>query len=312
MPTPIVSTVEVQKHLKGSYESLARRLSETATIERKKIFGEDDPGKIRVIGTFKGHVIAVTETAKFVKVFYETASNGELVVIGAENISIPVYEGEGAVRQFARSEASAIVESFISGDSDLTQDRITDLMRTIDTDPAEADLHISGAMIEAVTDGSRRWRKQLFTADSATHSDLAETLEHFEPKFEKLTDGHMPSTQQEAYRSLVVCDLKNLVEQIEIIYNEASASFASLTNMVNTDSNLLKEESFVETKTAVQDLLAHLLQTQVSIAESLQSVNSISALGELHDAVALELLRWEAAGKHISRSVAAMTTNPTL
>jgi hypothetical protein len=306
MANPIVPTMEVKKHLVGSYEALARRLAEAALVERVKLFGEDDPGKIRIIGTFKGHAIAVTENAKFVKVFYETASTGELVVVGAETLSVPVYEGAGGVRAFARTEAKSIVESLIEGDVNLTQSRIVDLMRTVDSDPSEADKHIVGSMIEGVLDASRKWHKLL-----VTDAELAESIGELEPKFFKLADGSIPVAQQEAYRALVVGDLKSLLDSLETIHSAVTESFASLTTLIDTNSELLKEQSIVETQAAVKDLLAHLLSTQATIAEAVQNVHSISALGELHDAVAVELLRFEAAGKYVSRSVAELASNLT-
>jgi hypothetical protein len=306
MVNPIVPTTEVRKLVIGSYEDLTHRIEEAAFLDRERIFGDGSADRVKVLGTFKGHAIVVNEEGHFAKLFYEIASNGELMLMGREVLNIPIYEGKSGIRRFLMGEASNLVENFFITEPEQITIAIKDLMRSISSANDATDSQIVASYVESAFDTERSWRPLL--AERLTPAD-ASVLEAFEPKFLKLSGENIPPEQQEAYRTLVVSDLGTLVSSLDELHSEIGKSVASLTSLIDTHPELSRDESVVELRSAANDLMGDLLNSQHSIVDSLENVSSISALGELHDALALELTRRTIAGKYISQAVAEIASS---
>ncbi len=298
----LVSTEQVRKLLEGSYESLSREVESAV-----EALGEFQ-GVVKVIGTFSGHAIVVTDQGKFAKVFYERANSGDLVVIKYEDVSVPVYDSKGKLRNFFKEQAASLAESFLDGEIDT--ERVTNLMLAIESDTASTDDHIVEALIEG-SNADRPWKFQL---DAKEKSGVLQTvLEGLEipeasPKFTKLYDGSIPVVEHEGYRGLVRSDLTKLVADLDNLSGQIEEAFASLTNMIDTRPDVTKNEAVVDLTAFIKDLLSDLMGAQQAIAEALDQVTTVSALGKLHDALAEGKAQQSVAGQFIFRAVTKLAS----
>lgn len=300
MSPPMIPAKLVQKLVAGSYENLAVRLTSILSRSSKDFFGEDC--RIRVIGTFKNKAVVVSNTGKFANIFYESASNGEIVVVGKELIEMPVLNTKSGMISFLEKEADHGVGFFMEGATSEMQSVVLDLMRTLKDSSADdelAHLHTEGILQD------RPWRH--FLANNIDSLGVA-TIDQHESKFISLTGKTLTETDQAAYRSLITKDLSELTSSFTELHTKIQGSVAELTKLIDTDPELLKNESIIGLKELSVDLMEHITETQHSITGSVGTIGSISALGELYDTCSLELTRRTTVGNYISQAITGLVS----
>lgn len=296
-----IPTSEVRRLVRGSYEDLSHQVQMEVEGDRENIFGEGLP--VRIVGTFRGHVIALNGSGKLSKVFYEVADSGDVVLVGKEMLDVPIISSDRDRAKFLQSEAREVAGMFFDSGEYPQVRRIADIMRSVDSS-AFADKQVAQVRMDSST-RDRPWRR--FLAEHLEQADVG-VLGGFRAKYGYLEDAGDP----EAHRKLVEADLLGLVESYGDLESTLGDSFARLTKLGETQPDLLKNESAASILGTFRDFMEHLGESKKAISDSISEIKTIFALGELYDTMSLELTRRTLAGRYIQQVVEHFLTTQTL
>lgn len=314
--TPISSFVpseEISKLTFGSYEQLKLQVESSIEKSRDRLFGSAAP--VKVLGTFTGYAIVLSEDAKVFRVKYEKTDKGDIAPISAEALSVPAYTPQ-TIDKFAIREAKAYVDSFFSGAKTAASEHLKNLLPLVkEKQEPLAPVKINECF-ENLVRGERGWKKlyterrgQILEAVKSELTALSESRPAWREKFTRLYDGTMQlsSSEEPGYRELVTSDLKYLGEKIEGLLVKTETAVSALHGKVpalkteSKDATLQMFESFSE------DYVADLRGIKKALSEANSLLNGVDGLGKIYDVLASELQRYEVAGLFVEKMSRGLT-----
>lgn len=294
MTNQFVPAEEIHKLSEGSFEHLADRLDETVARNMAMVFGAKKPNQIQRIATFENKVVLATDDGRFTSVVFEEAQNGQLHIVSVTPAQVPTYD-ESNLYSYLVQEASNVIDRWMNGDHKGSTEILDSLIPHImeQTDPTDSEkVDAVAATIRRATPWKRLYQAQSETIKSFLGAAILEDIEahHSNDKYAKLNESAVSSS--EGFRDVVTSDLEFL----------ASICEGMSENLVNVDLNSLgakvegDEAALLQTFGAfAEDLKISLNGAAFSIRESLKSIESVSALGKLHDSLAEEVKHFEVA-----------------
>lgn len=301
-----VPTEEIRQLTYGSYEHLRSRIEAVLGENRVRLFGSETP--VQILGTFSGYAVVLSEDANVYRVKYQEADSGELKVVGAEKIGVPVYSSSN-MEEFLVREAKEIVGQFLGGRSDSARERLRGLAqfaRETTTLNPEGVVEAFGILVR----GERPW-KRLFveraaqiraTLDKAQLKALDESVAS--PKFSALYNGTIAESQIGGYRDLVLSDINYVSDRLDTILastREAIALFNKSGQSSVDDPAISMFDSFA------QDFVSDVGVTRRALSEARGALTSIVDLAKIYDVVAEAMNRYDVASVFVGKMSRRLT-----
>lgn len=291
---------ELRKVTEGSFEQQISRLEQA--LSEEKVFGEEP---FKIVGTYPTHVVALSESGTCLRLRYEAAANGKLLVTGKEPVEISVYN-PSTMESFLHKEALKVVESFLYGQTEAAKERLRGIAPFVGHQAALTDDQVVEALLVGL-EGDRPWRtffrgrteeinKVISEADTV---DLAKG--RLESKFIKLYDASMEESELEGFRSLVLADLSYMKDRVR--------SLADLVSQATDAATIVQEGMVEEADRAVlttfgafgEDLLDNLRGLARIVGDAPSHLKRVDHLGRLYDVVVESVNEMEIAGRFVTR-----------
>ena len=255
-----------------------------AVAEQSDLFGGSDDVDVRVIATYKDHVIVANSEGDF---FRAGIKNGNLDKV--EQIDVPAISEE-QIGRHVRDQANRAVQAILSGDIELAQEELRSLSAL-----ADQGNRLTAESVER--DASTRWYSE--SSWFAAVEDEASKLEAFlgddlpkldesSTKFEGLLDE---STDADKYRSSVTSALKSLRDRMTemderlALAKQVDEGYTSPNNDATAAADFAE---FTESMTEDLDAVIGLLSDAVTISED----GDVKSLAKTHDVLASDLNEW--------------------
>jgi hypothetical protein len=249
-----VPSEEIQKLTLGSYEHLRAQVEEAIGAAREQLFESAAP--VKILATFAGHALVLSEDAKVFRVKFEQTERGGVAPISAEALSVPAYNAQ-TLDRFALREAQAYVDAFFNSAKTEAASHLQTLLPLIkEKAPAPPPVKITEAFQNLVK-GERGWKKVYTERLSQIRASVQDSLPKLDEgrlpeKFRRLYDGKTPAAELNNYKGLVTSDLKYLGERVEALLETAEKDVAAFKGQVpalkveERDATVKMFESFSE------------------------------------------------------------------
>jgi hypothetical protein len=289
MADMIVSPSLLEPLVKGSYEQLSGKINEAVSRDSENIFGTGTE-KVRIIGTFKNHVIVVNEHAKFAKVMFEQTDTDQIVITGFNKLDIPVVEsGDKLVEANSGLASKAIME----GSTDLARSLIHDMMR----------------MSSGDRDQASKIKVNMYMNDLPSISETLDTVqkmgfESYKNEYEgKYTSLVLDPAYAMDHRvgEAVTQNLNNLLNNYYEMSEQTLALVAKMTKVTENDP------TNAELKTFMESFADDVSKSHSAMATSMADVRSIQALGMLYDVSAERFQKQAHVFRQLSNAVGTIT-----
>lgn len=290
-----VPTESMQQLLHGSYEHLISGL-DTALDRKKDLFGEG-VGTVKVLGTFPGSAVVLTEGGKFFRVSYEPSPNGEVKITGKKDLHVPLVTSN--LGEFLRAEASSVVDAFLEGAHDKVEAKLQGLLPFIDRMTATSDASVVEAVVISLKT-ERPWRRVFKEQGPKIRKFLWDDLSRFEetrlrPKFSQLYDGSVPADNLGEYKDLVLTSVKSLSEKVSTLAKTLEDARNSLIGAPASFKDM-GEDAMVTTFSAfVEDLFDDTQALASDLGEAAAKMTGVPDLGRLYDSVVEKMNDFEMA-----------------
>jgi hypothetical protein len=286
---------EILKLTKGSFEHLSARIEKVVSEEKSRLF---ENANVQVLATYPAHVVVLTDAGKVFSTKYEESAAGELRLISAVEIDASIYPRQ-SMGKYLRKEARAVADLYVKGLVAEAALKMSQLARLVDADAALDDQQVVETFASQLL-RSRSWRSAIAERTEQVGEVLGESYSEISAnklraKFFKLYDGSLSDAELENYRGLVNEDLGHLMKRIHAVRERTLESVSRLRE-VATKVPEAHQETVATFEAFVNDLVTDLTELPDGLAETIQGVESVGALGKLYDTVAEELLRYEVAG----------------
>ncbi len=296
-----IPTEEIARLSKGSFEAQISTLGGVVTENKKALFGES-VGEVKIVATFPGRCVVLSEGGQFVSVRYEPGANGSPRIVGHEKLTIPVVEGADATA-YIRKEALKAVDAFMNGDvkgaSELTHS-VLQLSQRVGHGLNESKVL---GMVEIEMKSGRPWQKiykERLVRIRSTVSDKIGLVESakLDPKFARLYSGKEPADKLEGFRDLVQEDLRYLKDRVTALGDLVEASLES-AKPVLASKDLSKEEAALTFRSFAEDLLHDVRRVAQIVNEGSKRFSKVESLGKLYDSIVMYLYPREVAGQFV-------------
>ncbi len=301
--TGFVPTEEIRQLTYGSFEHLRARVEESLEESSSRLFGKDAP--FQVLGTFQGYAIVLSEDARLFRVKFQESDVGEIKIVGAEQISVPVYSASN-MDQFLIREAKSVVDAFLKGSVSVAHEKLRGLAHFAKDTPCLVPEKVVESFATMVR-GERPWKRlyaeranqirSVFTKEEAKKLDQ----DHLVSKFHALYDGTVQESDHSGYRDLVLSDLNYLSGRIDSLLGSTNVSLKlfndsrSKLRAEDTDPLLSMFESFSE------DFGQDLVFIKRALTEAMQHLGRVDELGKVYDVLAEALHSYEVAGRFVEK-----------
>lgn len=286
---------EIVKLTKGSFEQLAVRLETTLASETKRLFGGKEA---QVLATFAESIVVVTDDGLVHRVGYETQPDGTLQLTQASPVEASIVK-RSEMPSFLRKESLRVADLFLKGSLDEAQRRLQQLVSHVnEATPIDDDGVVDG--FQRVIRSSTLWKKFVEQNESVFAKALAESAavdseQKLRPKFSKLYDGSETGTALEQYRASVDEALKGADGRLVSVLQLAVESVQQLRE--HSEKSTVQQNAHIQTLGSfVNDFVKDVRAVRSALAESIEGITAVSALGKLFDVLAEELSRYESAG----------------
>lgn len=291
---------EILKLTNRSFEHLSARLETALALESKRLF---EGRESELLGTFPGHVVVMSDDGLTHRAYFEETASGEIRFIRTEAVSSSVYS-KASLPQFVRKEARSVADMFLRGNQTEGLKRLRALSKLVDGKGSFDEGTTVDGFVQTVLTASN-WKK-LFAEQSEqmdavlAESDLApDSAKKLRAKFFKLYDGSVVGTALEQYRGLVNEDLKHLDGRLAAVLQSGLDSVQRMRE-ISEKNDLSANPTFQTFGSFAEDLVGDVRKVRTSLAETIQGVEGVGALGKMFDTLAEEMGRYERAGAVLS------------
>jgi len=293
---------EIVQHLtRGSFERLIANLEEA--VQEAALF---EGASTYVLGTFSGYALVASDEGECARVKYEEAA-GAIKILSHENVELPSY-GTDEVSDFLVEESSKVLDLWNKGN--LTE--ATRRLRSIVAASAEWSPKDEAGALKAWEESlsqNRPWLKLLAEKRDEIEGALPQWEDlHLRPKFRKLYDGSIPTTDLEEFRGLVLQDLGVIQEKTNALHTQIH----NVTNEVKDLASRFEEGSVVTALAAfAEDLLEDLARIDTISKESPKHISRVEHLGRLHDMMAIRLSKAGVANHFVKTMAQRLSDTPS-
>ena len=255
-----------------------------AVAGQSDLFGGADDVDVRVIATYKDHVIVANSDGEF---FRAGIKEGKLDKV--EQLEVPVVSEE-EIGRHVREQANRAVQAIVSGDIELAQEELRSLSAL-----ADQGTRLTAESVEE--DAASRWYSESdwFLAMKEDASvvegflgDSLPKLQENTTKFEGIIDE---SADADKFRSSVKSALKTLRDQMVEMNDKLSVAKQVKADYkcVNEDDTAAADyEEFVSGVSEDIDAVISLLSDAVTVSED----GDVKSLAKTHDVLASDLNEW--------------------
>jgi hypothetical protein len=296
----LIPIEEIKKLTRGSYEHVIAVVEQVVQENAEGIFGKQVG--VRLLGTFPGLAIALSEDGDIARISFESTGNGSIRITKHEAVDVPQVD-PNKVDDFVRSEVSRAVAEWQAGRVGAAQKIIASVAPYVGERPLMDDRDVVGKLISSF-EADRPWKK-LFRERSDHFRKLigAEALASIDNsraarKFSTLYDGSISEDQMARYHSLVRSNLAYLSSRVESLRDLVESSYGSLRSVIRSDD--LEDVSVSTLALFAEDLVSDLRRLYTVLTESAKKLTETGSLGRLHDIVAEGLHEYEIAGRFVS------------
>lgn len=292
---------EIRRLTLGSYENAIACVDQTAQQQAESLFGKN--ARVRLIGTFPGSAIVMSEEGDIRRVFYEWANDGTAKLVRSEAVEVPIFSSEN-VEDFVRKEVSKAVRAWSEGRVEEAQRRIADVAPFIVERPVQDDGKVVESLVVSFK-APRPWKavyeeRRSQIEEMLTPEELQEVREgHLAPKFSLLYDGQLNEEELSGYHDLVEADLSYLETRVTSLRDLVEASYSASRSVVESECKR-GTELFTVFRSFTEDLISDLQRIGRVVAESRRKISRIDCLGRLYDAIVEDLSDYEVSGRFVS------------
>jgi len=286
---------------RGSYEHVVAVVEAMVQEQSEKIFGS--PVGVRVVGTFPGEVLVLSEDGRVARASFEPDGEGSVRLTGTAPAAVPIYRGD-RVREYVREQVSTAVEAWRAGRRAEAAEIIADVAPYVGEGEQKDDWGEVRALLSSIVSDSP-WRDLLGARRDAIRAELgAEAVRELEsaqlqPRFERLYSGRAPVAVEDhpRFAELVRRGLRALGDRVESLRDLVELSNAELQTVIEFDGFNGGGAALSTLKLFTEDLVGDLCNLHESIVRATTTLSGVDCLGRFHDTIAEGLQDYELAGR---------------
>jgi hypothetical protein len=267
MDSKLIATNSISTLVEGSFEAFSEVIRQTLIQESQRLFG-NETDKLKIIGTFKNHVIVVNENAKFAKVMFETTDDGQIIITGLEDLKIPVYEDREVL---LKEQALVAVDSILAGNISEGRSIIKDLVRLSPGDTSFANtLKVQTSMggLDSISE----------SLDRSVELGADEYMDTYQAKYQDLQMSS-ETFDINSMKPVIESNLLTVIEKLDLLKNKTDDLVAKLEKVSENSADSSKKEFLEFMKTFASDLV----ESKTAVVYSMSNVVDVKALGQLYD-----------------------------
>lgn len=286
-----VPTGEVKRITVGSFEERTRLIESAVSSDSVRLFGMQVESK--VVGTFPGHVVVLSEDGKCVRVKYEI--NGHAAkLLSFDRVADTVEERKNLSNTQAKEAATLISQGRISEAKSV----IKHLAALVDSASPQQDDQIIDAMI-SFRRADRPWKATFREkADTMRRLVLDEAGEihkdRIQPKFKSLHNGTLKRNEVDRYRDIVIESIKILDTRTTRLQEQVESAISAVKELKIEDPSVGSYLNFAH------DLADSLRSNSKTVTEALRRVKRTDSIGKLYDSLAEEFGDCEIASRYVT------------
>jgi len=281
---------------RGSYESVISSLDAEIQEQAEALFGSKV--ETYLLGTFPGYALVAADDGRCLRVKYESALDGKMLLSIVERVAVPSYD-EDDLDEFLQTEAVSVIDLYRQGSAETAEDRLRGLL-ALSGKWSGAGVGLAESWFSSIS-RSCPWLRLYEACETRIRRSLGSDIEILEnrrlrPKFHRLYDGSSIREDLAGYRGLLTDDFGVLYERIDGLEKDIHSACASVRSLP-----IPKEDTMTTFTSFAEDLLEDLGRLGTIAKGAPTHVTQIGTLGRLYDLATERFSKMDVAGSFISR-----------
>lgn len=289
----IISDKRLKYLTRDSFESKINKIREA--LDEVAVF---DGESYKILGTFPGYVVAMSESGTGARVSYEV-DNGNYLVKEWEELEFETYT-DNAVADLLKTEADDVLRLWSKGSKAKALEKLESLVTLSAKVPSPTDDTLN-LWQESLTK-IRQWEKVLEDKKDLI-SDLIgdKVVGNLHTKFNRLYDLKQGASRLSESKELVNREVLNLRNSYRELKSEMNALQTKVSQLESSDNGSVKSLAFF-----VSDLVSDLERVS-TISENAPFISSVAKKAKVHDLLITKLARGSLAKSFVAEMATVLT-----